>query len=643
MRRGPSRATSRRALSILGVSLLAPFLHGSATSQDHDEQALVGQIVVLNERVPAGSVLAVSRQIVDAAGTAIPSLRLKQRSAPLDASRPPEREDIVFRRALKGFAILLSAEDTRKLDLLRGHPDVAYVAEDRAVELHAQLFQPNMERIRVRDNGLTGINDIDDGDVDADIAILDTGIDSDHPELNVHQSVSFVSGDPTLIDGHGHGTHVAGIAAAVDDGEGVYGVAPGARLWAVKVVDSFGNGDLSDVLSGLDYVLANAGQIDVVNMSFGFGATDDDGNCGATSGDPLHQAVCAVVDAGVVVVVSAGNAAPYGQDASLISPASFDEVITVSAVIETDGLGPAAGLGAFTMYGADNSFANTFSNYGWDVDIAAPGVDVLSTAPGGGFVTGTGTSAAAPHVAGAAAVWIAKNGKPLDRKEALHVRDELVRLAFPQFGADEGFTGDKDTFAEPLLNVAALDPVVFDPVEPQLSTDKSVYEYSQDSEAVITVQLKNERGLPLEGIPGNGFLAYLGGEQMEVAFLDQGQGRYTLTLSIEGLLPGDYDFTAVITSVSGFERSAGCRIVIHDPAPRILIHGLGFAWPIVSPAWLLSGNPLVAFLMDETGAPLLVPKNAFQTTFSGGGPALSWVFPAVDLLTGVSPGITYGA
>ena len=629
---GISRGWSIPVICLLVSALFAPPPQAAADPPARDKR-----IVVLKDHVASEAVPRVSRRIVQDARSAMPSLRFKQ----YDTS--PGRQDVVFRHALKGFAVRLSPEDGDLIELLKSHPDVAYVAEDLRGELHAQLFQPGMERIRVRNNALTAINGVDDVSVDVDIAILDTGIDSGHPDLDVYQSVSFVTGDLTPVDGHGHGTHVAGIAAAVDDDDGVYGTAPGARLWAIKVVDATGFVSMSDLLAGLDYVMANADQIDVVNMSLGFSTLSDDGNCGATNADPLHQAICAVVDAGVVVVASAGNSVPYGHDASLLGPASYDEVITVSAVVETDGLGPGAGQGAGTIYGPDNSFAGTFSNYGWDVDIAAPGVDVISTWPGGGYLAGSGTSAAAPHVAGAAALWIARYGKPIDRQQVLHVRDELVRLAFPQFGADEGFSGDKDTYMEPLLNVAALDPGVFDPVEPQLITDKPVYEYLLDSEAVVTVQLKNELGLPLEGLPNNGFVAYLDGRQEDVAFEDLGQGDYALTLNIEGLDPGNYGFTAFIRNASGFERSAGCRILVHDVAPRVVIRQFAFSWQVMGPDWFFDENPLLTILTDESGAPLVIPTSGLQTMFSGGGPPLAWSFPPPDHVSGVSSGITYGA
>src|SRR5207247_1030438 len=116
------------------------------------------------------------------------------------------------------------------------------------------------------DNALSApdaANVIRDERVNADIAILDNGIDLTHPDLNVYRAVSFSPSNTTGNDGHGHGTHVAGTAAALDNGIGVVGVAPGARLWAIKVLDDSGSGTLSAILSGIDYVTQNASQIEV--------------------------------------------------------------------------------------------------------------------------------------------------------------------------------------------------------------------------------------------------------------------------------------------------------------------------------------------------------------------------------------------
>ena len=276
------------------------------------------------------------------------------------------------------------------------------------------------------------------------------------------------------------------------------------------------------------------------------------------------------------------------------------------------------------------------------MDIAAPGVDVVSTAPGGTYTVQSGTSAAAPFVTGAAALWIARHGKPIDAAGVRFVRDEIVRLAFPQAGPDEGFHSDKEHFAEPLLNVAALDPGDFDPVEPRLSTDKPVYTFGLDTTAVITAHVRDGAGQPLDGIPGNGFVVLLAGRHKETPIEPRGDGEYDLTLDIDGLLPGDHDLTVLVSNVSGFMRSAGCRVVIRDAAPRLRLHGMAFAWPLLSPDAFTSTNPLGVRLMNEKGAPVVAAVEAFETMFSGGGDPLVWGFPNPDYVTGVNAGITYG-
>ena len=113
------------------------------------------------------------------------------------------------------------------------------------------------------------------GAVNTDIAILDTGIDLDHPDLNVYREETFVSGTTTADDDDGHGTMVAGVAAAKDDSNGVVGMAPGARLWAIKVLDSNGDGFNSDIIAGVDFITDNADEIDAVNLSFGGDGPDN--------------------------------------------------------------------------------------------------------------------------------------------------------------------------------------------------------------------------------------------------------------------------------------------------------------------------------------------------------------------------------
>jgi len=261
------------------------------------------------------------------------------------------------------------------------------------------------------------------GAVDVDVAIIDTGIDLDHPDLNVVGGKNCVD-DSTQTkgngknktgngfdDGNGHGSHVAGTIGAYDNDAGVVGVAPGVRLWAVRVLDDKGSGTWSGVICGVDWVTGQSGVIEVANMSLS-GA----GSGGLCSNSSLHQAICNSVAAGVTYVVAAGNS---GADASIRVPAAYDEVITVSALADFDGA--PGGLGSPTCRSDDDDTFANFSNYGSDVDIIAPGVCILSTWKEGAYKTISGTSMASPHVAGAAALYLAShpNASPAQVKSAL--------------------------------------------------------------------------------------------------------------------------------------------------------------------------------------------------------------------------------
>jgi subtilisin family serine protease len=277
------------------------------------------------------------------------------------------------------------------------------------------------------------------GDADIDIAIIDTGISSNGDDLNIAGGVNFSKGKPgKYADGNGHGTHVAGTAAARDNKSGVVGVCPGARLWAVRVLDNNGSGWFSDIIAGVDWVTGHGG-IEVANMSLGGSGDDLDPT------HPFHVAIDACVASGVTVVVAAGNET---DDAANHIPAAYDSVITVSALADSDGIGGM--LGDATSYGDDDSFA-TFSNYGADVDICAPGVDIRSTWNDGSYNTISGTSMASPHVAGAAALYLVAN----PGKTPAEVKAALIAAGTPQ-GDANGFTGDPDNTPEPLLNVSGF-------------------------------------------------------------------------------------------------------------------------------------------------------------------------------------------
>ena len=274
------------------------------------------------------------------------------------------------------------------------------------------------------------------GSVNSDIAILDTGIDINHPDLNVYKQVTFVSGTSSGNDDNGHGTMVAGVSAAKDDSQGVVGIAPGARLWAVKVLDRNGGGFDSDIIKGIDYVTDHKNEIDSVNLSFGGDGPDD----------ALHTAISNSVAAGVTYAVAAGNEA---MDAKSFVPASFPEVIAVSAIADSDG--KCGSQGPSTSYGSDDTLAS-FSNYGSVIDLTAPGVDIQTTYKGSSYRSFSGTSASTPFVTGAAALYKSTHpgATPADIRDALRSSGSNPSSACD--GKGHGyFKGDRDSTHEPLL------------------------------------------------------------------------------------------------------------------------------------------------------------------------------------------------
>jgi len=345
----------------------------------------------------------------------------------------------VYHRALDGYSARMPAAAAAALEAA---PRVAYVQPDRRVTTTAQTTPTGIDRSEA-DLSPTARIDGTDQRVDVDVAVIDTGVDLDHPDLNVNRAgAENCSLALSADDDNGHGSHVAGTIGALDDTAGVVGVAPGARIWPVKVLNAAGSGFTSDVICGIDYVTANAGAIEVANMSLGGGGSDD-GNCGRTRGDAQHQAICESVAAGVTYVVAAGN---DSADARRSTPAAYDEVITVSALADFNGQ-PGGGAAATCRSDQDDTFAS-FSNYGADVDLIAPGVCIRSTWMNGGYNTISGTSMASPHVAGGAALSAANNpaATPAQVKSALQGAGSL----------DWNDADDPDNTKERLLDVSSF-------------------------------------------------------------------------------------------------------------------------------------------------------------------------------------------
>jgi subtilisin family serine protease len=382
----------------------------------------------------------------------------------------------VYRDTFKGYVATLQRGE---LQALKNDPDVVAVAPDMRGKATAQHISTSIERAFALTNSLIDIDGVDDR-VDVDVAVLDSGIDFDHADgdLNVFKNVncyqvscavSTGSGDRIGHDAFGHGTSVAGVVAAKDNAAGVVGVAPGARLWNVRVANMNVRSPIpgpaypfymSDVIAGVQWVTDNASSIEVANMSMRFGLPQNPAEEALTN--TLNQKITASVDAGVVYVVAAANEDGNVSDSI---PANHPDVITVSGIADFDGLpgglatpggtpelppcGTPGGTELTDIDDVDDTRAE-FSNYGSGVEVAASAVCVDSTrlaAAGGGYVAGSGTSLATPQVAGAAAL-IASRSNPSSRADVLRIRDRLSKKGSYDWVDDSG-----DGVKEPLLDL----------------------------------------------------------------------------------------------------------------------------------------------------------------------------------------------
>ncbi|HET8775160.1 MAG TPA: S8 family serine peptidase [Thermoanaerobaculia bacterium] len=305
-----------------------------------------------------------------------------------------------YSNTLSGAAVVA---DRETLERIRRLPYVSRVTKDGPV---AALVEPGVAAVRApevwTELGTRGAG--------VTVAIIDTGIDYRHPMLGggigpgfkVAGGWDFVNGDADPMDDAGHGTHVAGIVAA--SASELLGVAPDAQLIAYKVLDGFGGGEMSDVIAALERCVDPNGdgdfsdRVDVANLSLGGAGTPD---------DPVSRAADAAAAAGVVVVVSAGNG---GAAQSIASPGTAQQAITVGAIdAASSRLTPFSSRGPSAV------------RYALKPDVVAPGAFVISTRMGGGTMPLSGTSMAAPHVAGVAALLLALHPAwtPDDVKSAL--------------------------------------------------------------------------------------------------------------------------------------------------------------------------------------------------------------------------------
>jgi subtilisin family serine protease len=324
-------------------------------------------------------------------------------------------EKIKDLKIIKGKAVWLTSQAEKNLlkraEVLRIDPDIEVFALGN-VKIQGSKTQPaqiitwNIEQV-----GATSSWEISTGD-SVSVGVIDTGIDLSHPDLKVNIKGGYNAIYPwkSPNDDNGHGTHVAGIIAALNNSIGVVGVGPKIDLYAIKVLNASGSGYLSDVIEGLDWAVKKG--IQVVNMSLG---TDQDVQS-------FHDAIKNAYNAGVTIVAAAGN-----SGGAVTYPAAYSEVIAVSATDE-------------------NNQIASWSSRGPEVDLAAPGVNIYSTYKGSTYKTLSGTSMAAPHVTGAAALII-------DKGKCGTCTPDKVRQRLQQTAIDLGDPGTDNLYGAGLVNV----------------------------------------------------------------------------------------------------------------------------------------------------------------------------------------------
>ncbi|KAB2336753.1 S8 family serine peptidase [Cytobacillus depressus] len=313
-------------------------------------------------------------------------------------------------------AVSMTIADSQKQALLAENK-IKRVEDDSKVQTNGQIVDWSYEKVQAQKSkslGLTGKG--------VKIGIIDTGVSTSHPDLKVAGGVSFVESSPFYNDDEGHGTHVAGIIAALDNEIGSVGLAPDAEIYAIKTLNSYGEGNQSDVIAGIEWAIQH--RMDIVNLSF----TAPEGSL------LLNEAIRKAYNSGMILVAASGNSVqPLTVGTDVLFPARYPEVIAVGAI-------------------GDNNELTAFSYFGKGLEFVAPGMRVYSTY--NGYVDGvfreyaymSGTSMAAPFVTGVAALY--KEAYPT-------LSNHNIRLLMQQSALDLGEPGRDNLYGYGL--VQALD------------------------------------------------------------------------------------------------------------------------------------------------------------------------------------------
>lgn len=394
------------------------------------------------------------------------------------------REDIEVHHVFEQFSIASVTLPITYKDELIQSTNVLSIENDPVVETSEQVADWGYLKVEA---GLAKTNDWTGKGVK--IGIIDTGVQTNHPDLQVAGGVSFIEESPTYNDDEGHGTHVAGIIGAKDNDIGIVGVAPDAELYAIKSLNNFGYGNLSDVIAGIEWAVNN--KLDIINLSL-------------TTESPspfLEGIVNYAANRGILIVAAAGNSStelPIGTD--VLYPARYDSVIAVGAI------------------GAQNH-KSKFSYFGPNMEFVAPGENVYSTTSNGGYSRLFGTSMAAPFVSGIAALY--KQAYP-----ELDIQD--IRILMQKEAFDLGAVGRDINFGYGLVQAPKAKRVFKDvPTDTWYSKEIAFLYQNQ-----IVTGYENQAFLPERNVTRAEAITMIGrallynGAQMNTRFSDVSINHY---------------------------------------------------------------------------------------------------------------------
>ncbi|TGC09205.1 S8 family serine peptidase [Methanolobus halotolerans] len=401
--------------------------------------------------------------------------------------------------------VLITFKGTTDADLVKAHggnvkyeytiiPSIAAELPQKAIEALSKnpnigIIEPDLQGQILEDEIPWGISRINADSAQTigfngsgtTIGVVDSGIDYNHADLaaNYLGGYDFVNNDADPMDDNGHGTHVAGTIAAADNGFGVVGAAPGAGLYALKAVDETGYCSYSDIIAAINWAVDN--DVDVITMSLG----------GTGYSSTLKNACDHAYANGIVIVAAAGN-----YNSEVIYPAAYDSVIAVSA----------------TDY-YDNKAS--WSCYGPEIELAAPGVSIKSTLLGGSYGSKSGTSMAAPHVTGAVSLLLCTDvaGTVYDTDSDGKWDPAEIRSRLHSTATDLGTTGKDDYYGYGLVNAfAAVDGLsladpeenapeepLADPEEDDSTTSPETPEFSEPSMVMYVSSLEVTTDLIVRG------------------------------------------------------------------------------------------------------------------------------------------------